>query len=323
MTYAERGSPGGKPKIAKKPAVRPRRKVGDGRLAGAGDVKLVFFGSGPVAAATLRFLDEHFEIEAVITKPRQPHHRGEVPVLDFLATKDIPHYTASNSSEVSVLLAEKPFKSPLGVVVDFGIILSEEVNKAFPKGLLNSHFSLLPQWRGADPISFAILSGQAETGVSLMLIVEKLDEGPLLSQEKVFIGPDITTPELTKQLTELSNKLLLRDIPKYLEAKLQPYPQPAGVPTYSRKLSKNDGVIDWQKPARQLEREVRAYQGWPKSRSNLFGHDVIITKARLANNQTDGELVMSAKPGWLEIQELIAPSGRTMSGADFLRGYHR
>ena len=88
-------------------------------------------------------------------------------------------------------------------------------------------------------------------------------------------------------------------------------------------MVKADGMVDFGKPARQIEREVRAYQPWPKSQAKIFDHDVIITRARVAIDKGDGDLVISCQPGWLEVQELTAPSGRTMSGADFLRGYRR
>jgi methionyl-tRNA formyltransferase len=285
---------------------------------------LVFFGSGPVAAKTL--LNLHgagFVFEAIITKPRAPGFRGEVPVIELAQTWQIPYFTPANKAELSELFASHHFASPLGLVVDYGLIINKDVIDAFLKGIVNSHFSLLPEWRGADPITFAILSGQQETGVSIMLIVEKLDEGPLLTQGNYTIPPDITIQQLTHDLVELSNTLLRRTLPAYLSGKLRPHPQPDKPATYSRKIKKEDGLLDWHKPAKVLEREVRAFLGWPKSYTTLFGHQVIVIKARVTANAQDGALVMTCQPGWLEIQELIGPSGRTMSGADFLRGYKR
>lgn len=288
--------------------------------------KLVFFGSGPVSRASLEALyKKGFDFEAVITKPRLAHHRGPVPVLDFVEKNKVPYYTPQNKQEVADLFSKQKFTSPMGLVVDYGIIISKDVIDSFPKGILNSHFSLLPEWRGADPITFAILSGQTETGVSLMLINKNLDEGMLISQEKLPIKSDYDAPELTQKLVELSSKMLNRDMPPYLDCKINPYPQPDQTPTYSRKLVKEDGILDWAKPAEQLEREVRAYAGWPRSVTRLFGHKIIVTKARVAkqpaSQEKDDALIMRANPGWLEITELIAPSGRKMSGADFLRGY--
>ncbi len=286
--------------------------------------KIVFFGSGPVACSTLQGILPYFDIEAIVTKPRADGFRGSVPVLEFAQKNNVPFYTPRTKNELTDLFASKKFSSQVGLVVDYGIIISLAVINSFPKGIVNSHFSLLPEWRGADPITFSVLSGQEETGVSLMLINEKLDEGELILQSPHKLTRDITTPELTNQLTTLSNRLLVENLPKYICGELKIYPQPNTPISYSRKLNKDDGALDINKSAIQLEREVRAFAGWPKSKINLFGHNVIVKKARVAESKTDGALVIScANNSYLEIIQLTAPSGRTMSGADFLRGYKK
>jgi len=287
--------------------------------------KVVFFGSGPVAAASLALLASNFAIEAVITKPKPSHHRGEVPVLEVAKRLGLPVFAAANKQELDELLAKKPAKSELAILIDFGIIVSRKIIDYFQLGIINSHFSILPEWRGADPITFAVLSGQTTTGVSLMLLVEAIDEGPLLAYGEYEMPADTTTPLLTQELIKLSQALLVETVPKYIAGELQPVAQSktGREVSYSRKLVKADGMVDFGKPARQIEREVRAYQPWPKSQAKIFDHDVIITRARVAIDKGDGDLVISCQPGWLEVQELTAPSGRTMSGADFLRGYRR
>jgi methionyl-tRNA formyltransferase len=286
---------------------------------------LVFFGSGPVGAATLIGLTESgFEFEAIITKPRLAHHKGPMPVLDWTINHNISVFTPADKAELSDVFRTTSFMSGLGVVVDYGIIIAKSVIDSFELGIINSHFSLLPQWRGADPITFAILSGQKTTGVSLMLIDESLDTGNLLAQEKLTISKMDTAPDLTKRLISLSNQLLGEAIPLYLAGDARPYPQDTNIePTYSRQLTKSDGQVNWGKPAEITEREIRAYLGWPKSLAKIFGKQVIITKAQVVEGESDGILVIKCTPGWLEIQELIGPSGRTMSGADFIRGYKR
>lgn len=284
---------------------------------------VVFFGSGPVAAASLRLLVKDFEIEAVITKPRPAQHRGEVPVLDVAKELGLPAFTAADKQELDRLFGSRSLSSQLAILIDFGIIVSKKVIDYFPLGIINSHFSILPQWRGADPITFAVLSGQSTTGVSLMLLVTAMDEGPLLAYGEYNMPSNITTPKLTDELIQLSHELLKDAVPKYLAGQLQTMPQTVTKQpvSYSRKLTKSDGLINWAKPADQIECEVRAYLDWPKSQAKIFGHDVIITKARVASAQNDGDLVMECGSGWLEIQELKAPSGKTISGAEFLRGY--
>ncbi|HEX5744023.1 MAG TPA: formyltransferase family protein, partial [Candidatus Saccharimonadales bacterium] len=135
---------------------------------------IVFFGSGPVAAASLRLLARDFTVEAVVTKPRPPHHKYPFPVLALAEELGLKTFTANSTKEVSKLFADRPFRSELGVIIDHGIILAPDVINYFPFGIVNSHFSLLPLWKGPDPISSVILNGDKETGVSLMLIAEKL-----------------------------------------------------------------------------------------------------------------------------------------------------
>lgn len=284
---------------------------------------LTFFGSGPVATATLEALDRAgFKIALIITKPRASTHRGGVPVLEWAAQHKIPVLTPKDSGELTDLLVNTPLQSNVGLVVDYGIIMKKAVIDLFPLGIINSHFSLLPEWRGPDPITFSVLSGQRETGVSLMLIKERLDEGKLLIQEKFVLRPNITTPELTDELVAMSNRMLKKYIPQYIEGKVEPYNQSDKNVSYSRKLTKQDSIVDLAKSAETIEREVRAFAGWPRSRLKLNGRTILITKSRVVNKLDQNSL--SVKCGdntYLEITELIAPSGKKMNGAEYLRGY--
>lgn len=259
---------------------------------------VVFFGSGPVAARSLQLLLQDFEVEAVVTKPKPAHHKGAFPVIDVAKQHKLPLQTVSTKAELSKLMATKPFRSPVGVLIDFGIIVSQDVIDYFPRGIVNSHFSVLPDLRGADPITFAILSGQEVTGVSLMLLVEAMDEGPLISFGEYRLPADITTPVLTDHLIQLSQALLKGELPRYLDnPDFKPAPQTiTGRPvSYSRKLTKTDGLIDWQKPAIQIEREIRAYLDWPGSTTTLAGTSVTITQAEVVTK--------SGKPGSLSVDK--------------------
>jgi methionyl-tRNA formyltransferase len=293
---------------------------------------IIFFGSGPVAAASLEALAHIFTIEYVITKQVPPHHHGMAPVQELAEKLGLPLYFANTRAELDKIIKELNYTSRLGVIVDYGVIVSKQVIDAFPLGIINSHFSLLPEWRGADPITFTVLSGQIETGVSLMLIVEALDEGDLLSQEKISLSATITTPELTDELVALSNKMLILDIPRYIDGKLKPYPQPSHTPTYSRKLTKKDGYLDpVNKIAIQLEREIRAFKGWPKSRARLGELEVIITQAHSVPSsgrpgdieivKEAGVLIMYCAEGSICIERLKPAGKKEMSAADFIRGY--
>lgn len=299
---------------------------------------IVFFGSGPVAAKSLELLLANFDIEAVVTKPRAPHHKGDVPVLDLATKQNLPLFTAQNKKELNELFASMPFKSRFAILIDFGIIVSQQVIDYFPLGIVNSHFSLLPQWRGADPITFAVLSGQKTTGVSLMLLTAGMDEGPLLSQAKLGLAPDTTTPGLTEILIHESYDLLCKTIPGYLSGEIKPIPQElktiapsSSTPTYSRPLTKNDGIIDWQKPAFQIEREVRAFAGWPQSRTSFGKLDVIITKCHTVDalGKPGTRTVLEKSPvvfcgeGALRLEKLKPAGKKEMTGEAFLAGYKK
>ncbi len=306
---------------------------------------VVFFGSGPVAARSLELLLEHTAVEAVVTKPKPTHHRGEFPVLELAAKQGLTTYTPSNKKELSELFTDLKTQSQAGLVIDYGIIIAQDVINHFPLGIINSHFSLLPEWRGADPISFAILSGQKHTGVSLMLIVEALDEGPVFAFGVEELNGTETTPELTERLVLLSDSLLKQELPRYLTGEAQAFPQeqlstlitnhPAK-PTYSRKLTKEDGLIDWHKPAEQIEREIRAFIEWPKSRTTIAGKEVIITKAHVAGYEyhpdpsdppeafetPDGFIGMpSLTKGVLVIEKLKPIGKKEMTAEAFLAGH--
>jgi len=304
---------------------------------------IVFFGSGSVAARSLELLSANFTIEAVVTKPKPAHHRGSFPVLDLAEKLDLPVCTVTNKQELSALMATKPFTSTTGVLIDFGIIVAQDTIDYFPKGIVNSHFSLLPEWRGADPITFALLSGQKQTGVSLMLLVEAMDEGPLLGFGIQKISADETTTTLSNKLIELSAALLRDTLPAYINDVPHPLTNTVtvprtqeGTPTYSRKLTKEDGRLDWTKPAEQLEREVRAYNEWPKSYTTLGDIDVVITKALavpsngpgakpgdLDITKTDGMsiLMVNTSSGSLDIERLKPAGKQEMTAQAFLNGY--
>jgi len=252
---------------------------------------VVFFGSGPVAAKSLELLSDDFSIEAVITKPKPAHHNGDFPVLDIATKLGLPIITVRNKKELDDVIDKQPLTSKLGILIDFGIIVNQKVIDFFSLGIVNSHFSLLPEWRGADPITFAILSGQRHTGVSLMLLVEAMDEGPILAQKVYELPPTITTPELTENLIQVSAKMLKENIPPYMAGTIRPVLQGQSflsfvtTPSYSRKLTKQDSVIDWHKPATVIEREIRAFIGWPGSKTVLIGKEVTIIHATVVKEQ--------------------------------------
>ncbi len=297
----------------------------------SGKPTIVFFGSGPVAAESLRLLAHDFIVEAIVTKPSTMSEMS-------LILSETPVYAVAHKKELDELIDSKPFSSELGILIDFGIIVSQKVIDYFPLSIVNSHFSLLPELRGADPITFAILSGQKETGVSLMLLVEAMDEGPLLAQSTYTIKDNETAITLTEQLVRLSYKLLKENIPPYVGGTLKLYPQQTSdiTPTYTRKLTKADGVLDFSKPALQLEREIRAFAEWPKSRTVVAGKDVIITRAEAVQEVNTGStpgdayvnkpgknILITTSEGSLLIKQLKPAGKKEMTAEAFLAGHKK
>jgi methionyl-tRNA formyltransferase len=290
---------------------------------------VVFFGSGPVAAESLKLLAKDFEIEAVITKPKPPHHKGSFPVLDIAEDLNLKIILTTHKKDLENQFKNKLVKSKLGVVIDYGIIIPKEVIDYFPLGIVNSHFSILPKWRGADPISYAILNGDHNTGVSLMLIVEKLDEGPLLDQQSMILPKDMDSRELTSDLINMSNELLKKNLPLYLDGFITPEPQPTSGISYSSKLNKSDGLLDFNKTAEELGREVRAFIEWPRSSTEINEKPVIITKAHTKDGsgvpgslyRYNHELGIYCSNGILIIDKLVPSGKREMDAKAYQAGY--
>ncbi len=292
--------------------------------------KLVFFGNERLATAvttsapTLRALVEAgYEIEAVITSHKemvsrqkrdleigQVAHAYHIPVLLPGSKADLISKVRKHDAEAAVLVA-------------FGQIIPQEVLDLFPKSIINVHPSLLPKLRGSTPVETAILNGLEETGVSLMKLVAEMDAGPVYAQKRIALNGGETKYELAEKLLQEGAQLLIENLEDILNGQLEPKVQDETGATYSRLLTKTDGHIDFNEPAEDIERKVRAFLGFPKTRATIHGRHVVITKARVAQSENDGDLVIKCQPGHLEIQELTAPSGRAMSGADFIRGYRK
>lgn len=290
----------------------------------------VFFGSGPVAARSLELLLAHTSVEAVITKPRPPHHRGAVPVLEVAEAHNLPIFTAANKTELNELFQAHHFASTYAILIDFGIIVSQQVIDVFPLGIINSHFSLLPHLRGADPITWSIANGDEKTGISLMLVDQGLDTGKLITYRTYHLTGYETTPELTEQLINLSDDLLQEFVPQYVSGAVAPRNQPhPDRATYSRKLTKDDGVIDWNQPAKEIEQKIRAFIEWPQSHARLADLDVVITAAHVVDEQhapgailaTKQSLIIGTSTQSLAIDRLKPAGKKEMPVQAFLAGY--
>jgi methionyl-tRNA formyltransferase len=295
--------------------------------------RLVFFGTDAFSVPTLiRLLAEGWNVVGIVTKPDSRTGRGReltTPAVKRLAVaKQIPILQPTRVAEATAGLRQ--LKPDAGVVVAYGKIIPESVIELFPRGLINIHASLLPLHRGPSPIETAILEGYQDTGITLMQIDASLDTGPTYDQSKLQLTGSETREDLYEQLAELGADFLSAKLANILEGNIVPLPQDSKHATTTKLIAKDDGRIDWSKPARRLEREVRAYLGWPGSRAEIAGVDVTITAARLLPQAgppgkpfktAGGELAVYAASDSLIIDRLKPAGKREMSGPEFLAGH--
>lgn len=220
----------------------------------------------------------------------------------------------------------------LAVVAAYGLLLPKPVLDAPRFGCVNVHGSILPRWRGAAPIQYAILAGDTETGVSIMRMDEGMDTGPVLATAALPIGPTATAADLFAEMTQLGASLLLRTLPAYLNGTLAPVPQPADGATRAPKIKKEDGRLDWGLDAAALERRVRAFDPSPGAYLEMAGIRVKVMKATVEDAEKtfsaeahgrvlDDRLGVACSQGVLRPLMLQKAGGRPLTLEDFLRGF--
>jgi methionyl-tRNA formyltransferase len=293
--------------------------------------RLVFFGNERLTTGishtdtpTIKSLiNNGYEVAAVVSNYIKGRSRNarKLEITEVAEHHNIPVLLPTHLSDIKDDI--KKLDADFGVLVAYGRIIPQEIIDLFPKGIINIHPSLLPIYRGPTPIEQAILDGINETGTSIMRLVRDMDAGPVYASERLALSGTESKAELAEKLLNIGAKLLIKHLPRILDNPQDFTTQDDSAATYTMLITKNDGHINWAIPADKIEREIRAYAGWPKSRAKLFDKDIVVTKARIANDSNDGDLVIECQPGWLEIQELTAPSGRNISGAEFLRGYSK
>lgn len=230
--------------------------------------KIIFMGTPDFAVPSLMaLLESEYEVVAVVTQPDRPSGRGKklTPspvkvVAEKAGLKVLQPQTLKADGAVAELAALAP---ELIVVAAFGQILRKNVLTLPPYGCINVHASLLPRWRGAAPVAAAIRAGDAETGVTIMLMDEGLDTGPVLARRAIPITPAHNRASLTSDLANLGAALLVETLPAWLAGEIPPQPQDDALATLAPRLKKEEGMIDWRRPAAEIERQVRAFYPWP------------------------------------------------------------
>jgi len=296
-------------------------------------LRLAFMGTPDFAVPILRaLLDAGHEVVAVYTQPPRPAGRGHrpqpSPVHRAAEAAGIPVHTPAKLDAAE----HEKFRAlalDAAVVAAYGLILPKAVLEAPRLGCLNVHASLLPRWRGAAPIQRAILAGDKETGVTIMQMDEGLDTGPMLLAEPVAIGPETTATILHDELATLGARLIVRALAGRAEGTLRPRPQPAKSITYARKLGRDEGRLDWSKPAAELERAVRALNPVPGVWFEHGGERIKVLAAAVAESRTgtppgtmlDAALTIACSSGALRLMRLQRAGRAAVEAEAFLRGY--
>lgn len=294
--------------------------------------KIIFFGTEQFSAISLRaLLDANVEIAAVVTKPDSSKGRSKEllpsPVKLIAIGANIPVWQPENVSDIADDI--KKLNNPVGILVSYGKLIPDEVLGLFEPGIINLHPSILPKYRGPSPIESAILNGDDETGVSIMKLVNEMDAGPVYTQTKIALNHTEYINDLYTTLAHTGAEQLVASLPSILDGSMQPSRQNESDATYCQLIQKTDGDIDWKQTATEIERKIRAYNVWPKSRTKLGNVEVIINKAHIENKSgepgsvdtTDGKLIVYCGKDCLSIDTIQPLGKKEMPVQAFLAGY--
>lgn len=268
-------------------------------------LKVIFAGTPDFAAQHLHaLLDAGINVVAVYTQPDRPAGRGKQltasPVKLLAQQHQVPVFQPHSLKEAAAQEQLAALQADLMIVVAYGLLLPAAVLEAPRLGCINVHGSLLPRWRGAAPIQRAIWAGDEQTGITIMQMDEGLDTGDMLFKLACPIEPDDTSASLYDKLARLGPEGLLTTLDKLAQGQLQPEKQQDALANYARKLSKEEALIDWQLPAAQLERCIRAFNPWPFSYLVIQEQNVKIWQAQvLAEHHTSipGTVLRTGKEG--------------------------
>ena len=301
-------------------------------------MRIVFMGTPESAVPSLRRLvDDGHEIAAVWTQPDKPAGRGkklhQSPVKAFALAQGLTVHQPQKirNDEAKQLFASH--NADVAVVVAYGKILPPEFLSAPKSGCINVHFSLLPKYRGAAPVNWAIVNGEDQTGVTTMQIVEELDAGPILLQKATEIDESETAPDLLARLADLGAELISKTLSNLLQ--ITPTPQLDSEASFAPILKREDGLIDWSLDAYAIERRVRGLQPWPRAFTALGSQRLIVWKAvpewieqlRFTPGQVidaggDRLIVACGEGTALRLSEIQLQDSRRMPARDFLNGFH-
>jgi methionyl-tRNA formyltransferase len=301
-------------------------------------MRVVFFGTPAFAERSLaRLVESRHHVLAVVTRADRPRGRGQKvlagPVKVYAEAHGIPVLQPERIRDEGFTSQIAAMNADLGVVAAYGKILPQTLIDAPRLGTINVHASLLPRWRGAAPVHRAILAGDAETGVTIMRVVEALDAGPMLSVRRTAIAPDETSADLELRLASIGADLLVETVDAMEAGQVPETPQPENGVTYAARLEKHESRVDWDRPAAAIHDQIRGLQPWPLASVVLNGRRLLLLGSQVVNDGASGVrpgtvasadaggIVVAAASGAVRITRLKLEGKPAVSAKDFLNGH--
>lgn len=305
------------------------------------NIKIIFFGTPQFAADILSSLIKNkFNVAAAFSQPdKKVGRRQEIvfsPVKKFALENSIKVFQPESLLNKNVIVEVQKINPDLIVAAAYGKILPKDILKIPKYGAINIHASLLPAYRGASPVQCAILAGEKETGVTIMLMNEKMDEGDILAQEKIEIDKNETADMLLEKLSGLGVKIIAKLIPDWISGKIKPIQQDKNKATFCRSVKREDGKIDWNGTAEEIFRKWRAYQPWPGIFTVLTIKNQLkrlkILEIKIVPESDSGEkagkivkyhqeIAVQAKRGLVVLKKVQLEGRKEMNIEDFVMGF--
>lgn len=283
-----------------------------------------------------KLASSNFNIVGVFCQPDRQKGRGlkyQHCAMKNVASKyNFPLFQPENLKNKVIAGKIQDLKPELIIVAAYGLIIPQTILEIPQFGCLNIHPSLLPRYRGSSPIQQAIIDGEKETGVTIMLLDKKMDHGPILAQKKIKIEEDDDIFSLSERLAKCGADLLLKILPSYFRGEIKPVPQDHTQATLTKMIRKEDGRIDWSEDAAKSAREIRAYLGWPGSFTLWQGKRIIILAVEILESDRyrekngevlniNSEIYVQCGQNMLKIKKLRLEGKKEVTGVEFSRGY--
>ncbi len=303
-------------------------------------MRIVFMGTPDFAVPSLESLAAGgHQVCGVFCQPDKPvgRHQNKLqapPVKRAALARNIPVFQPTTLRDGQALAQLKELEPELIVVAAYGRILPEEILALPPKGCINVHSSLLPKYRGAAPIHWAVIHGEEETGVTIMHMAQELDAGDIIRQASTPIDPDETVEQVHDRLAAMGGALVVQVVEEIAAGTAPRIPQDSSQATFAPMLSRALSPIDWSRPAREIHNQIRGLTPWPAASTDRLGGQTVKVYAsccpELTTGKAPGAIVAAGKDGIdvacgdgkvLRITELQAPGSRRMTAGDYLRGH--